>query len=168
MVNIILRLYCNMYTSNKQTEQYQWSLNFKKKHRPPQMILWGQCNIFWLLKRVITSKHNKAKQMMVTTGASFYTGIVLNMCRFFVSFVCIYCHCRSSYQEGRVEIPITGLTPTIFVCLSQTRKCIFNVICHGFLCSVSSLIWELIVRFADIGGINYHGCLNFLFVMHNT
>jgi hypothetical protein len=40
----------------------------------------------------------------------------------------------SSYQEGRIGIPSTGLTPPQGVCLSQARIWIFIVIYRGVFC----------------------------------
>ena len=75
----------------------------------------------------------------------------------------MYCHWSSSYQEGKVVIPLTGLTPPQFLCLSQARTWISNVICHG-LFMFSELRQEVFVRFVDIGGIGDHHCLNFLII----
>ena len=43
-------------------------------------------------------------------------------------------HKKSSYQEGRVGIPLSGLTLPNFVCLSQARTCISDIICRGLFC----------------------------------
>ena len=53
------------------------------------------------------------------------------------------------------------LLPLTFLCLSQTRIWISNVICYSlFLCLVfSELRWEVIVPVVDIGGIVDHHCL---------
>jgi hypothetical protein len=51
------------------------------------------------------------------------------------------------------------------LCLSQARTWISNVICHGLLCvQWVQLRWEVIVCLVDIGGIDDHHCLNFLFI----
>ena len=47
--------------------------------------------------------------------------------------------------------------------LSQARTLISNVIYSGLFCV--QLRWEVIVCFVDMGGINDHHCLNFLFIM---
>ena len=60
---------------------------------------------------------------------------------FFIVCLYIYCSWKSSYQEGRVGIPLTGLN------LSQARTWISNVICRSLFCV------QKIVRFVDIGGI---------------
>ena len=78
---------------------------------------------------------------------------------------------RSSYQEERVEIqlsrgegwdPINRFNPATLLCLSQTW--ISNVICGG-LFMFSEFRWEVILRFVDIGEIDDHHCLNFLFII---
>ena len=100
----------------------------------------------------------------------------------------VWCRWRFSYQEGRfgavgdsvikrgglvpLEIqlsrggvwnPINGFNPTTFLCLSQTRTWISNVICHGLFCvQWVQLRQEVIV---DIGGTDDHHCLNFLFII---
>jgi hypothetical protein len=63
------------------------------------------------------------------------------------------------YQERRVGIgvPLTGLTPATFWCLSQHRTWIFNVICRG----IFVFRWEVIVRCVDTGRIDDHHCLSF-------
>ena len=75
----------------------------------------------------------------------------------------MYCRWRFSYQEGRVGISLTGLTPPHFCVPSQTRTWISNVIC-GSLFMFSEWMWEAIVRFVGIGGIVAHHCFNFLFI----
>ena len=85
-----------------------------------------------------------------------------NLCRFF-SFVsiCICCW-RSSYQEGRVGIPLNGFPLLYVLCLSQARTWISNTICHGLFCV--QLRWELVFSIVDIGIDDVTSCLNFLFV----
>jgi hypothetical protein len=55
--------------------------------------------------------------------------------------ICLWMHCswRSSYQEGRVTTLLNGLTTSHLLYRSQTRTWNSNVICHGFLCSGSSV-----------------------------
>jgi hypothetical protein len=78
----------------------------------------------------------------------------------------MYCCWRSSYQEGRVSI---SLNPATFLCLSQARTWISKVICRGLFCvQWLQLRWEVIVGFVDIGGIDDHHCLNFLFINNNA
>ena len=57
-------------------------------------------------------------------------------------------------------MPLTGLTPPHFVCLSQVRTSISNVIwrCLTFFCIQWAKMWG-IVCFVDIGGIVNHHCL---------
>ena len=54
--------------------------------------------------------------------------------------------------------------PATFWCLSQDRIWISNVICRGLFV----FGWEVIVRFVDIGRIDDHHCLSFLFTSHVT
>ena len=57
--------------------------------------------------------------------------------------------------------PINRFNPVTFVCRSQDRTSISNFV--SFLCSVNSA--KVIAHFADLGGIDYHHCLNFIFIM---
>ena len=51
-----------------------------------------------------------------------------------------------------------------FLCLSQYKTWISNVISCGFVCiQWVQLRWEVIVRLVDIDGIDNHHCLSFLF-----
>ena len=53
-----------------------------------------------------------------------------------------------------------------FLCLSQARTWILNVICRGLFCvQWGQVRWEVFVWFVDIGGIDDHHCLNFLFII---
>ena len=58
--------------------------------------------------------------------------------------------------------PINQFNPTTFLCLSQTRTWISNVVVF-FMFNI--LRQEVVVRFVDIDGIVDHHCLNFSF--HN-
>ena len=88
-----------------------------------------------------------------------------NLCRVFCcSFVHIYFRLKSNYQEGMVKILITGLTPPHFCTYSKTGPWFPTSYVLAFFV-FSALRWEVIVRFIDIGGIDDHHCLNFLFVM---
>jgi len=69
------------------------------------------------------------------------------------------CRCRSSYQEG-VGVLITVLTPPHSCACPKQGPCFPNITCFQWI----QLRWEMIIRFADIGGIDDHHCLNFLFV----
>ena len=76
---------------------------------------------------------------------------------FYRMFMYIYCRCRSSYQEGRVVIILTGLTLPQF-CASPKPGPEFPP------SYVSELLRrEVIVRFVDVGGID--DCLDFLFII---
>ena len=65
----------------------------------------------------------------------------------------MYCRWSSSYQEGRVGVPLTGLTPPQFCACPKPG--------HGFSTSYGAVLfmfsefrWEVVVRFAYIGRIN--------------
>ena len=71
-----------------------------------------------------------------------------------------------SIVQGFHFLPNIIINPTdrfntaIFVCLSQARTTIYNVICRSLV--IFSELWrEVIVRFVDIGGIVEHHRLNF-------
>jgi hypothetical protein len=57
------------------------------------------------------------------------------ICAGFIT-VCLdmYCWWRTSYQEGRVGIPLTWLTLPHFLCMSLDRTWIFNVGSYGIVC----------------------------------
>ena len=101
----------------------------------------------------------------------------------FYSCLRMYCRWRSSYQEWRVGIQLSrmeGRDPAIkngglgfnrfnsttFLCLSQTKTWISNVIYDGlFLFLFSELKREVIVRLIVIGGIVDYHCLSFLVLL---
>jgi hypothetical protein len=65
------------------------------------------------------------------------------------------------YQEGRFihfsrgGDPINWFNNATFLCLSQDKTWISNVIWHGLFCVLwVQLKWEMIVRFVDICGID--------------
>ena len=60
-------------------------------------------------------------------------------------------------SRGQGFDPIYRFNHTKFVCLSQVRTWISNVICRGF-CVLSEF------SFVDIGGIDDHHSLKFLFI----
>jgi hypothetical protein len=76
-------------------------------------------------------------------------------------FICISCW-RSSYQEERVGIPLTDLIPPYFCACPNPGL--------GFPMSyvVVSLFYVQWVKVrGDIGGIIYHHCLSFLFLIRS-
>jgi len=90
--------------------------------------------------------------------------VEVNLCRFCLSivYICIadgdtihvYCRWRSSTRgEG-------WNTLATFLCLSQARNWISNVICYVFF-GFNCLRLELNVNLVDIGGIVDHHYLNF-------
>ena len=48
---------------------------------------------------------------MFLSRKMFQSIIIIELAEFVVLKVCMYFRWRSSYQEGRVRIPLTGLTP---------------------------------------------------------
>jgi len=75
---------------------------------------------------------------------------------FYAVYVGLYMYClwRSSYQERMVRIQLTCLSPP------------YLYPCRG-LVVFSGFRGEVIVRFVDIGGIDDHLYLNFLFININ-
>jgi hypothetical protein len=65
---------------------------------------------------------------------------------------------RSSYQEERVGIPLTDLIPPYFV-LAPTQDFPMSYVVVSLFC-----VQREKVR-GDIGGIIYHHCLSFLFLI---
>ena len=87
------------------------------------------------------------------------------ICVWFVSFFLnMYCRLRSSYQEGSVGIPITCFNTPQFCACPMPRS--WFPTSHVMVFCVQ-LRWKMIVHFVDIGGIDYHHCLNFLFIIQN-
>jgi hypothetical protein len=66
-------------------------------------------------------------------------------------------------KEGKVGIPLTGLTTAHF-CVHPMSDLDFQRHVFFFFCVFSEYVWEVIVRFVDIGWIVDHHCLNFLFL----
>ena len=90
-----------------------------------------------------------------------------NLCRFFL-IICLYIYgmysCwRSSYQEGRIGIPLTGLTLSHFCSCPKPGPGFPMSYVVLFCVQWVQLWWEVIVRFVDIGRIVAQHCLNFLF-----
>jgi hypothetical protein len=90
----------------------------------------------------------------------------------FYAYLCglfdIYMYCRwiSTYQKGRVWIPLTCLTPSYFcACLKAGPGFSASYVVVCFL--LTELRWESIVRFFDIGGIVENHCLNCLFAIYS-
>ena len=86
--------------------------------------------------------------------------LVWNLLRFFIVCLYMFCRWRFSYQEGRVGIPLADLTlPHLWVC-TKPGAGISNFIYR----SIFEFRWEVIIHSIDIGGIDDHHCLNFLFI----
>jgi len=56
-----------------------------------------------------------------------------NLCRFVLSFVCMYCRWRISYQKRRVGVPLTGFTLPHFCACPNPGTWFSIVICRGLL-----------------------------------
>ena len=66
--------------------------------------------------------------------------------------------------KTRVLFQINNLfNPVTCLCLSKARTWISNIP-FSFCVQWVQLRWEMILRFVDIGGIDDHHCLNFLFI----
>jgi hypothetical protein len=76
---------------------------------------------------------------------------------FFIDCLYMYCRWRFSYQEGRLGIPLNRFNPPHFCACPKQGPGFPTSHVMVFLCSV-------IVHFVDIGGIDDHHCLNFLFI----
>ena len=96
---------------------------------------------------------------------SFWVDV--NLCLCFLHRIVCKCIIQLSKGEGRDHINWFNLA--IFMCLSQARTWISNVICYGLSCVLCvQLRWEVIVHFVDICGIDDHHCLNFLFTVRKS
>jgi len=72
-----------------------------------------------------------------------------NLCMFFIICLYMYCHWISSYQEGRIGIPLTGLNqPHICACPKSGPGFPLNIF-HDFFCD-QDLRLEVVVNFVDI------------------
>ena len=79
--------------------------------------------------------------------------------RIFIVCLYLYCRWRSGYQNGRVWIPLTGLTTQHFdACPKPGPGFPTSYIVVSFVFSELSL--EVIVRFVDIGEIFNHLFIN--------
>ena len=76
----------------------------------------------------------------------------------------MYCRWRSSYQEGRAGVPLTGLTPPhVCACLKSGPRIPTSYVVVFFFVQWVQLRWEKTV---DIGGGDAHYCLNCLFIFN--
>ena len=101
--------------------------------------------------------------------------ILMGICaEFLLSFICMYCRWRISYQKRRVGIPLTGLTlphlcacpnpgtgfPSSYVVVFWCSVSLFQIIVIVcFVGIVYHKCLEVVVCFVDIGGIDDHHCL---------
>jgi len=69
----------------------------------------------------------------------------------------MYCRLRSSYKEGRIRIPLTGLTPSHFFFVCPNPEPTFPT--SYVVVSLYFVLSEMCVRFVDIGGIADYYCL---------
>jgi hypothetical protein len=63
--------------------------------------------------------------------------------------------------------PIIRFNLTTYLCKSQARTRISNVIMSWFVFMFNKLRWDVIIGFVDIGRIVDHYCLSFLFTIWN-
>ena len=91
-----------------------------------------------------------------TCTVHIYVVIDANLCRFILSFVCMYCRWKISYQKRSVGIPLTDLTlPHLCACPNPGTGFPSSYVVV-FWCSVSLFQMKVIVCFV---GIVYHHCL---------
>ena len=89
---------------------------------------------------------------------------------FIIVCICLYLYCcwRSSYQDERAGIPLTGLTlPHFCACFKCGVQMSYVIVFFCVLSEWVQLRWELIVSFVVIGGIVDHLCLTFYFTIFN-
>jgi hypothetical protein len=86
---------------------------------------------------------------------------------YLVKVTCIYlcCRWRSNYQKGQFGIPLIGLIPIKLLCHSHIRTWI-SIIKRRVFFMFKSLVWEVLVRFADIDGIFYFYFLKLSLLLH--
>jgi len=108
----------------------------------------------------------KSHKMLRTIQIAFLTSLVSHLVQWFLrqivfgvfeckqicrlSFVYIYISLEIQLSRGEGWDPINWLNPVTFLCLSQARTWISNIIFRG-LFLFNDLRWEVIVRFVDIG-----------------
>ena len=98
-----------------------------------------------------------------TKGLLFYQFrklVQINYIYVFIYFPTIYIQ----LSKGKNCDPINRLNHATFLWLSQAKTWMSNIIGRGFFV-FSELMWEIILRFVDIGEIFYHQCLNLLFII---
>ena len=91
-----------------------------------------------------------------------------NLCRFILYrfvYKCIFDRYPIIKRGGRLD-PINRLNTASFLCLSQARHWISNIICRGVSCvQWVQLKLQVIVLYVVIGGIDYHHSLICLFII---
>ena len=138
---------------------YALSCNIQKKK-----CIWLHVDVSWLMIGWLDVK----KLLCFMTLKSFMTKFIfVIVCSLFVwkqicanffivlfFFKYLYCHWKSNYQRRRVWI--NRFKTAIFLCLSQARTWISNVICCGLIyvqwIEVGE-VGEVVVYFVDGGGI---------------
>ena len=141
----------------KETERSKLGLNssvqkFYSSHNMNMQVEVNLCRSEWLLFNANFSAISWRDQVNFQWN---------EICAGFLLFVYRWC---IVFWLSRWEgwDPINWLNPATFLCPSQVRTWISNIICHG-LFSVQ-LRWEVVVHFVDIGEIDDHHCVNFLFI----
>ena len=88
-----------------------------------------------------------------------FTGAALDCLSIRLCIVCLYmyCHRRTNYQEWRVGIALSGLTPPHFICPALAKKIFLASYVVVLLCSTNEN-----VLFVYNGSIVDHHCLSFL------
>jgi len=86
-----------------------------------------------------------------------------NLCRFFYRLFIYVWSLAIQLSRGERWDPINRFNPAPFLCLSQAKTWISNVICQSLLCSVSSVKMRDDCSFCwYLGRIEDHHCLIFL------
>ena len=70
------------------------------------------------------------------------------------------------FQDRRVGIPLTSINPLHFCACTKPGPRFPKSYVVAFCVQWVQLRWEVIVHFVDIGGIDDHHCLNFLFLTY--
>jgi hypothetical protein len=118
--------------------------------------------MFQRWKKSLSNLHIQ-QRVIITVMWSFW--VEAKLCMVFLPFVYIWIALDPVIKRGGLGSN-KSFNPATFLCLSQARTWISNVICHSLFCvQWVQLKWEVIVRFIDIGGIDNCHCLNFLFII---
>ena len=102
----------------------------------------------WIRPCIVLSMYMLSFIFLIKCGLHW---VEANLCRLFYRlFIYVYCRWRSSYQEGRIGIPVTDLNPP-HVCAYTKPGPGFPTSYHGVCCvQCVQFNWEVIVRFVGI------------------